>query len=82
MLIKRYDEDTMRHYHEKLAKTQEAARDYNQAAIHGESKPIYHFGKGVLTGYDLEIDNSKIKMPGYLKTVNLDVDNEFSDLTD
>lgn len=82
MLEKRYDKETLLQYQEKRQKTKELADDYHQAAIHGESKPIYHFGKDVLSGYDLEINENAIKMPGYLNPVDLNIDNEFSDLTD
>ncbi|OUR80759.1 beta-ketoacyl synthase [Marinomonas sp. 42_23_T18] len=82
MLEKRYDKATMLSYQEKLQKTKEAAQDYHQAAIHGESLPIYHFGKDVLSGYDLEITSDAVKIPGYLNPVDLNVNNEFSDLVD
>lgn len=81
MLKKRYSVTELNQYQSDLLKTKEIAKEYNQAAIHGETKPIYNFGKNVLSGYDLDISCDAIKMPGYLKPVDLDVANEFSDLS-
>lgn len=82
MLRKRYSSEQLTQYEANLEKSKIAAKEYNQAAIHGETKPIYHFGHNVLSGYELEITEDDIKIPGYLNPVDLEVSSEFEDLID
>lgn len=81
MLQRRYSQKQLTEYQTQLESTLLAAKEYNQAAIHGETKPAYHFGENVLTGYELEFSDEQIKIPGYLQSVSLNVENEFSDIT-
>ncbi|BDX03699.1 beta-ketoacyl-[acyl-carrier-protein] synthase FabY [Marinomonas pontica] len=80
MLCKRYSEEQMSAYHAKNVDVAAAAEDYNQAAIRGETLPIYKFGFNVLGGEELNITDKFIQLPGYELTVDLNIDNDFSDL--
>lgn len=80
MLGKRYSIEQLAQYQQNIQTTKENAKEYNLAAIHGETKPIYHFGQNVLSGYDLNIGTDEISIPGYHQAVNLNVNNEFDDL--
>jgi acetoacetyl-[acyl-carrier protein] synthase len=81
MLKKRYNEEEIKSYKKKNAIVVEAAEAYNQAAIRGESLPIYKFGFNVLGGEDLDITNQAIHLPGYDIAVDLsNIENEYSDL--
>ena len=59
----------------------QAATDYDQSASRGESPPIYQFGKGVLTGEEIELSDTEIRIPGYDHAVSLNLDNPFGDMT-
>ncbi|WP_417537156.1 beta-ketoacyl synthase [Marinomonas sp.] len=80
MLCKRYSEEQMSAYHAKNVDVAAAAEDYNQAAIRGETLPIYKFGFNVLGGEELNITDKSIQLPGYELAVDLNIDNDFSDL--
>ena len=61
---------------------QEAIADYDLRMTHGEEKPIYRFGEGVLDGPDLTIDASGMRIPGFEQPISLDPENPWSDMTD
>lgn len=80
MLSKRYSDAELSEYREKNSVVKEVAEAYNQAAIHGESLPVYKFGFNVLGGEDLTISESEIRLPGYDMPVMLNMKNDFDDL--
>jgi acetoacetyl-[acyl-carrier protein] synthase len=80
MLNKRYSAEQMSDYQAKNADVVAAAEEYNQSAIRGETLPIYKFGFNVLGGEELNITDQEIRLPGYDMPVNLNIENEFSDL--
>lgn len=80
MLSKRYSDAELSEYREKNSVVKEVAEAYNQAAIHGESLPVYKFGVNVLGGEDLTISESEIRLPGYDMPVMLNMKNDFDDL--
>ncbi|SBS28308.1 3-oxoacyl-[acyl-carrier-protein] synthase 2 [Marinomonas spartinae] len=80
MLSKRYSQEQMADYKEKNQQIKIAAESYNQAAIHGESHPVYKFGFHVLGGEDLTMSESEIHLPGYDLPVSLKVNNDFDDI--
>lgn len=80
MLKKRYSTEQMSAYQAKNAEVRATAEEYNQSAIRGETLPIYKFGFNVLGGEELDITDQEIRLPGYDIPVNLNIENEFSDL--
>ncbi|MDP5055227.1 MAG: beta-ketoacyl synthase [Marinomonas hwangdonensis] len=80
MLRKRYSVEALEAYQAKNAEVVAAAEDYNQAAIRGEILPTYKFGFNVLGGEELTISDTEIHLPGYDLPVDLNLENEFSDL--
>ncbi|EAR63033.1 beta-ketoacyl synthase [Neptuniibacter caesariensis] len=80
MLKKRYSQEQLAKYEDKLTVTRQSAQAYDQAAIQGESKPIYLYDNNVLQGEDLQITDRQIKLPGYANPVSLDCDNPFEDM--
>jgi len=80
MLNKRYSAEQLSDYQAKNALVLAAAEEYNQAAIRGETLPISKFGFNVLGGEELDITNQEIRLPGYEMPVDLNIENEFSDL--
>jgi acetoacetyl-[acyl-carrier protein] synthase len=80
MLSKRYSTEQINAYQAKNIEVAAAAEEYNQSAIRGETLPIYKFGFNVLGGEELSITDQEIRLPGYDMPVNLNIENEFSDL--
>ncbi len=80
MLSKRYSQAQLDKYREKNITVKESAAAYNQAAIHGESRPIYKFGFNVLGGEDLIISETEIRLPGYNNPIILNDTNDFDDI--
>lgn len=80
MLKKRYSAEQMSSYQAKNVDIIATAEEYNQSAIRGETLPIYKFGFNVLGGEELDISDQEIRLPGYDMPVNLNIENEFSDL--
>lgn len=80
MLKKRYSAEQMSTYQAKNVDIIATAEEYNQSAIRGETLPIYKFGFNVLGGEELDISDQEIRLPGYDMPVNLNIENEFSDL--
>ncbi|MGO2513162.1 beta-ketoacyl synthase [Marinomonas polaris] len=80
MLSKRYSAEQISTYQAKNIDVSAAAEEYNQSAIRGETLPIYKFGFNVLGGEELSITDQEIRLPGYDMPVNLNIENEFSDL--
>lgn len=80
MLKKRYSAEQMSTYQAKNVDIIATAEEYNQSAIRGETLPIYKFGFNVLGGEELDISDQEIRLPGYDMPINLNIENEFSDL--
>ena len=51
-----------------------------QSVDSGKFPPIYKFGEGIVTGEDITISASEICIPGFGHSVNLDLDNPYSDM--
>ncbi len=51
--------------------------EYEESCLTGTAKPVYQFGEGVLADTDLDIDNKQIKVPGFGKPVDLELENPF-----
>lgn len=80
MLAKRYSSEQLAAYAVKLEATRAEASAYDQAALLGETRPIYHYDYNVLQGEDLNITDQEITLPGYSKTVSLACENPYHEL--
>jgi acetoacetyl-[acyl-carrier protein] synthase len=47
----------------------------------GKIAPIYQFGQGVVDGQDLSISDREIGIPGFAKSIDLDLPNPYPDMT-
>ena len=79
MMKARHGSQKFSEYLNQLESTKENAADYNQAALNGESKPIYEFGVNVLTDDQLTISEKAIEINGYDQTINLEIENPYQD---
>ena len=81
MLARRWGRDRMSAYSRANESIAARAADYDRNADGGEIKPIYRFGEGVVEGEDLTITDREIRVPGFGKSVNLVLENPWSDLS-
>ncbi|MFT2110204.1 beta-ketoacyl synthase [Marinomonas sp. 2405UD68-3] len=79
MLQKKHSKETLNRYFDLNHETKIKSTAYNQQAILGESKPIYHFGYNVLSGEDLTVSQDKIQLPGYSVDIDLNIPNDLSE---
>ncbi len=56
------------------------ANEYDHAAIKGNTKPFYTFGENVLEEKDLNLTRYDMKIPGYKKSINLDLPSPYPDM--
>ncbi len=79
MLQNKYGEQAIAQYRAKNEKVRAAAQSYDQAAINGDYKAIYHFGTQVMDENDLDISQSAIKLSRFANTLEIDTDFGFGD---
>lgn len=80
MLSKRYGAEAMADFERKRSQTQAVASQYDQAAARGEYQTIYKFGQDMIDEKQLSISDTEIRLPGFSKSVNLDIPNYFDDM--
>jgi acetoacetyl-[acyl-carrier protein] synthase len=80
MLEKKHGKDALTKHARKNESVKEKARQYDHDTIAGKTAPIYHFGKDVVEGYDLEFSDTQINIPGYDKSISIDVPNPYDDM--
>ena len=81
MLRKRWGKDRLLELQRKQEAVEARAQDYDANADNGSIAPIYEFGEGVVDGEDLEIDDSKISIPGFPNPVDLNIANPYEDMS-
>ncbi|SIS45743.1 beta-ketoacyl synthase [Neptunomonas antarctica] len=81
MLLTKHGQQKMTEWEEKKVVPLARALEYDQQTTLGLTKPIYHYDHNVLVGYDLEITENSIRLPGYENKIDLTSGNPFSDYT-
>ncbi len=82
MLGKRWGEKHMRNWQKLNEKVEDGAVAYDAGVDLGQFPPIYNFGEGVLDGVDIDINSSRIEIPGFGQSVNLELENPYGDMSD
>lgn len=80
MLESRYGAEAMKQYAGKNEKIQEKIQETEEKNLRGENLPIYKFGTGVVEGDELEITDKSIKIPGFERPVDLEMENPYKDM--
>ncbi len=80
MLAEKHGRKKMTRYHKRNGSVVERANEYDQETIKGKTKPIYHFGENVLGDEDLNLTDQTIKIPGYKKSIKLDIPTPYPDM--
>lgn len=81
MMRKKHGEKAFTTYQEKNESVVEKANEYDKAAIAGEYNVSYKDNERILKEEDLTLTDKELKIPGYDKAVNLDLENLFPDMT-
>jgi acetoacetyl-[acyl-carrier protein] synthase len=82
MLKKKHGSSAFADYLSRNEATIQAAHEYDEQMTRGEITPIYEFGTNVVDGEDLSISDREIGIPGFEKSVDLDIPNPYPDMTD
>ena len=69
-------------YSAKSEAVMQQAQAYDQAMLNGTAKPIYRFDNNVLDGHCIDFNDKEIRIPGYNKAINLDMQSEFKQWLD
>ena len=77
-LEQRWGERAMTAYRNRAQPVAELAHAYDERMCEATMESIYEYGKGVLGGEDLQIDDREIRLPGFALPVSLDIPDPFS----
>ncbi len=80
MLEKRYGEEAMNEYQQKLVQVEQAQDVYRQRANQGEFDIIYKFGDGLLDEDSIDINDSSLSFVEFKHVVSLPTKNPFADM--
>ena len=80
MLTKRYGEQAMDEYQQKLALVEQAQNVYRQRANQGEFEIIYKFGEGLLDENAIDICDESLSFTEFKHKIALPTENPFSDM--
>ncbi len=81
MLEKKHGSQAFANYLSRNEAIIEAAQDYDEQMTSGKIVPIYEFGTKVVDGQDLSITDREIIIPGFEKSVDLELSNPYPDMT-
>ena len=81
MLTQRWGEKHMKTWRKRNEAVETTAADYNERADGGDFPPIYQLGESVVESADLTIDAGEIRIPGFGKSVDLNLANPYEDMT-
>jgi len=80
MITKRYSEQAIAEYQQKLTLVEQAQAGYRQGANQGEFDVIYKFGEGLLDEEMIEINDDSLSFAEFKYAINLPTKNPFSDM--
>jgi len=80
MMNKRYGEEAMDEYQQKLALVEQAQNEYRKRANQGEFNLIYKFGEGLLDENSIEINEDSLSFTEFKHKIALPAENPFSDM--
>lgn len=80
MMKKRYSEQEIVEYQQRLTLVEQAQDLYRQRANHGEFDVIYKFGEGLLNEDSIEINKDSLIFTEFKNAIDLPTENPFSDM--
>jgi len=81
MLEKKHGTRAYADYQSRNEAITQAAQEYDEQMTAGKIAPIYEFGQGVVDGQDLSISDREIGIPGFEKSVSLELSNPYPEMT-
>ncbi len=81
MLTKRYGEQAMTTYQEKLSKVEQAQQHYRENANKGEFDIIYQFGQGLIDESSIKIEQDSLTFAEFSHNIALPSENPFTDMS-
>lgn len=81
MLTQRWGEKSMQAWRKRNEPVADVAADYDVRAESGDFPPIYQLGEAVVESEDLAISAGEIRIPGFGKSVDLNLANPYEDMT-
>ena len=78
LLKKRYSDEQLSAYGNKLKKTRAQSTEYDQAFRHGDYRVIYAFGENLVDESQIQINTDKITIPGYDSAIDLRFENPYA----
>ena len=81
MLTQRWGKKQMTSWRKRNEAVSATAADYNERADGGDFPPIYQLGEAVVESEDLYISPGEIRIPGFGKSVDLNLANPYTDMT-
>ena len=79
LLQRKHGDAAIHSWQKRREQTLAAVADYEQKTLTGQARPVYQFGEGVLSGEDLDISASEIRLPGRSLAVEFSEDPGFSE---
>ena len=80
MMTKRYGEQAMSEYQQKLACVEQAQQVYRERANQGKFDIIYKFGEGLLDEDAIEINEDSLTFVEFKHAIDLPSENPFADM--
>lgn len=80
MLRRRYGSEAFEAYQKRREQVRAKAADYDEAALKGQFDTIYHFGEGLISESQIDINKQALSLPGFAQKIDLDFNNRFSDM--
>ncbi len=80
MLTKKHGQQAMANHAKKNELVREKSSRYDLECLRGNAQPHYYYGENVKTPDDVSITPHELKISGFSKAVNLDLDNPYSDM--
>lgn len=81
MLLTRYGKQEYAEYRKRNDSVREQIKKYDEDTIRDGVATVYKYGEGVVEGEDLVLKTDEIAIPGWNRTVKLDPNNPYSDMT-
>jgi len=81
MLLRRYGEKKVAAYKDRRQSVAAKAASYDQQALRGNFDTIYHFGKNLIDESLISINQSRVALPGFAQSIDLELPNRFVDMT-
>ncbi len=79
LLEKRYGSRDLGEYRKRNQAVAEASDRYDLETTAGRTAPIYRFDHNVVAGEDLDITRDELRIPGYLRPIDLKVKNPYAE---